>query len=420
MVTVAGTGVLSFALGLLVPAQPLFGRPLHFVLDILTGQGMWASSLALAIAFVQTGSRRFLMATLGTVLAAGLLTYHTAHVYRQGALAGWPGPPAGMGTWYLAAVVVAVFLLLPAAGDGWSDSRPSGWYALVWLAAGTVGVGLGWFVETVLPVPPVPSTRAFVVSQPLAGIPLALLLLARRHVARYGSDQEQGVGTMLTAVAAAQAAMLFSQRDGDFPFAVAHVLYTLAPLLYLVVTIWALREAVEQQRKLAHVDPVSGLGNSLRWAGLAARAGRLPQPVAVVTLCAEDLPVVNKGLGHGAGDDLLRHIAALVRERLPARGQAFRLAGSLFAMVLPGTSVETAMTVARALEASAARSRCFLHGPSGPVLFYPRVTCGAAAGQVAAGPTTGGLKGLLSAAENQRLHPEPHSPGPEAAAAVPD
>jgi diguanylate cyclase (GGDEF)-like protein len=85
----------------------------------------------------------------------------------------------------------------------------------------------------------------------------------------------------------------------------------------------------------ARHDPLTGLANRSAFGGaleqaLADPAGR----VALLFLDLDDFKTVNDGMGHAAGDDLLRHVAARLRWAVRPDDLCARLGGDEFAVLL--------------------------------------------------------------------------------------
>jgi two-component system, cell cycle response regulator len=86
------------------------------------------------------------------------------------------------------------------------------------------------------------------------------------------------------------------------------------------------------------------------------RAGREKQPLGVILGDIDHFKKVNDTLGHAAGDEVLKKVAARLRGELRAHDGVGRYGGEEFLMVLPGCDVET--TLRRADEVR--RSVCAL------------------------------------------------------------
>ena len=140
--------------------------------------------------------------------------------------------------------------------------------------------------------------------------------------------------------------------------------------------------------RLALTDPLTGLGNHRHF------HDRLAQDLAAtderglpLSLCLVDLDrfkEVNDRHGHPAGDRVLAQVAGRLRQD----GEAFRIGGDEFAILLPGRSGDEALVIAEGILGRIASLR-----------IPPDIEIGASAG-VATYPQLGvGTKDLLSAAD---------------------
>ncbi|WP_432546387.1 putative bifunctional diguanylate cyclase/phosphodiesterase [Kineococcus sp. SYSU DK004] len=116
-------------------------------------------------------------------------------------------------------------------------------------------------------------------------------------------------------------------------------------------------ELEERLRQQAFHDPLTGLPNRALFMERLRAAEAVPASrgggCAVLFLDLDNLKTVNDGLGHEAGDALLREVSDRVREAAGARGLAARLAGDEFAVLLtgPGAAEEARRTADRVLAA---------------------------------------------------------------------
>lgn len=114
----------------------------------------------------------------------------------------------------------------------------------------------------------------------------------------------------------------------------------------------ALRRSEERLRDLADHDALTGLPNRRRFQEeLEHRLGSSETADmyhALLFLDVDGFKYVNDSLGHQAGDDLLKSLAALLRQELPNAPDDFvaRLGGDEFAMILPGRSQADACVIA--------------------------------------------------------------------------
>lgn len=109
--------------------------------------------------------------------------------------------------------------------------------------------------------------------------------------------------------------------------------------------------ATEQLREISRVDALTGLYNRREFNerlytehGRAVRAGTA---LSLVLLDIDHFKAINDSHGHAAGDDCLRHFAALMRDLL-AREAAIvcRYGGEEFALLLPGYTAAGACVLA--------------------------------------------------------------------------
>ncbi|MEU2348657.1 GGDEF domain-containing protein [Modestobacter sp. NPDC049651] len=132
----------------------------------------------------------------------------------------------------------------------------------------------------------------------------------------------------------------------------------LAPWSIAVVATAVVTEAqvrlTARLRADAHTDPLTGLANRRSWEAEAARglarALRHGEPLSVAVLDLDDFKGVNDRDGHGAGDRLLRDLAAHWTARLRTSDLLGRHGGDEFVVCLPGTDREDAREVLRRLD----------------------------------------------------------------------
>ena len=105
----------------------------------------------------------------------------------------------------------------------------------------------------------------------------------------------------------------------------------------------------ETARNLADRDPLTGFFNHRylheRLSEEIVRAVRNRQPLSVVMLDLDDFKLVNDTFGHVYGDQVLVHVAHLVRSTLRASDVAARYGGDEFALILPETGRDEAARV---------------------------------------------------------------------------
>lgn len=113
-----------------------------------------------------------------------------------------------------------------------------------------------------------------------------------------------------------------------------------------------------QMEHLATTDGLTGCANHKTTVALLAhgleRGRREGRPLAVLMLDLDHFKLVNDQHGHAVGDQVLRDVAACVRQRLRSSDVFGRLGGEEFALVLPSTEEAGALAVAEQLRVAVA------------------------------------------------------------------
>jgi diguanylate cyclase (GGDEF)-like protein len=113
-------------------------------------------------------------------------------------------------------------------------------------------------------------------------------------------------------------------------------------------------------RYLADHDSLTGLLDRRRFRSELDQAvsfsARYGGRGAVMIVDIDGLKAVNDSLGHHAGDNLIRQVAAVMRERVRSSDIVARLSGDEFAILMPQTDVEGALHLGEDLRAQVADS----------------------------------------------------------------
>lgn len=136
-------------------------------------------------------------------------------------------------------------------------------------------------------------------------------------------------------------------------------------ILSSFATIWmASDELQDELSEIARVDPLTGLYNRRAFDECCdvefSRALRSGSSFAII-MCDLDLfKNVNDQHGHHIGDEVLKHFAAILKDRIRQQDVAARFGGEEFVLLLPNSNTEQGLQVAEQLRAKAATTHITL------------------------------------------------------------
>ncbi|MFA5685512.1 MAG: diguanylate cyclase [Lysobacteraceae bacterium] len=156
-------------------------------------------------------------------------------------------------------------------------------------------------------------------------------------------------------------------------------------LLALFGQLLVLLDRSRQQRVLeawAHQDGLTGIGNRRRFEQMLEmewrRARRSQTPLALIMADLDAFKAYNDALGHLAGDDCLRQVAAvLARQAVRPADLVARYGGEEFVVVLPDTELSSARHLAEQMRAAVEGLE--LAHPAAPVTGRVTLSLGVAA-----------------------------------------
>jgi len=123
------------------------------------------------------------------------------------------------------------------------------------------------------------------------------------------------------------------------------------PVWFLVVliVISRLQSALENERVLSGLDPLTGAANTRAFRGRARdeidRSRRYGRPFTLAYVDLDNFKAVNDRFGHSAGDNLLRLVTDNIRKNLRTTDIFARVGGDEFVLLLPETGPESARAV---------------------------------------------------------------------------
>ena len=104
-------------------------------------------------------------------------------------------------------------------------------------------------------------------------------------------------------------------------------------------------------RKLSSLDPLTGLHNRRFFEEQAARLDATGQsPFSILVVDVDGLKDINDAKGHAAGDSLLQHVGAVLKEALRSTDVAARIGGDEFAVIMPNTDAASAEAARQRVE----------------------------------------------------------------------
>ncbi|NLS00396.1 GGDEF domain-containing protein [Rhizobium sp. P38BS-XIX] len=164
-----------------------------------------------------------------------------------------------------------------------------------------------------------------------------------------------------------------------------------------------LNSTLLQLRRQSNTDVLTGLGNR-RWlneiAGLELnRAAREQRAISVIVFDLDHFKGINDKFGHDVGDQVLMATGATIQHCLRPYDIAARIGGEEFCLVLPGTDIDAARSIAD-------RLRTQLESKAiGPL---PRGRVTASFGVYRGDPTRETLKAMLTVAD-RKLYDAKHA-----------
>ena len=254
-------------------------------------------------------------------------------------------------------------------GTALTITGPSlGWWTLAPLAASAIGFALAGRGRAQSPRPQFRLAAAWLFSElaiaasiALTGGPRspAVTWLAIPMVTVSARFSERAVIAALGYVVSLMLVVTVGIDPGYVAAHPAALAFPLASLGAISVLSVALMRSDRHYRGAAAIDSLTGMLNrnalGTRVNELSQQAAIAGQPIGLILGDIDCFKGVNDLHGHGTGDEVLRQVAARIRESLRAFDLAYRLGGEEFLVLLPGAGTDQAFMVAEQLRAAVAR-----------------------------------------------------------------
>ena len=142
-----------------------------------------------------------------------------------------------------------------------------------------------------------------------------------------------------------------------------------------------LSEEIEDQKKAADLDPMTGIANRHKFEETLGRffhdIESMQGKLAVFLADLDDFQKINSQLGDKMGDQMLRLVAKTLSENLKGGDMVARWSSDEFAVILPNTTLQNAATVADHIRENIS-TRVVRHRETGEILGQLSVSVGVA------------------------------------------
>jgi diguanylate cyclase (GGDEF)-like protein len=178
-------------------------------------------------------------------------------------------------------------------------------------------------------------------------VSFALFYLLPVLVATWFAGMGAGLSiAVLAAVAWDVANRLAGQAYSDPLIAYWNDFSRLSLLAAIAWTLTGLRRALERERALSRVDPLTRISNARAFRESAldelTRARRYRRPLTILFVDLDSFKQVNDNAGHAAGDAVLRSVAGVLARSVRDTDRVARLGGDEFVVLFPETDCESA------------------------------------------------------------------------------
>jgi diguanylate cyclase (GGDEF)-like protein len=249
------------------------------------------------------------------------------------------GPLAALPDWRLQPLLAAAATAVVYLGTAWVMTVIAGLRSdlRIWLVSGALTAVFGAAALGLVTADAAPGAAAGVVAAGLALLVVAAAQQAPRSTPQPADPADSTVGAVVIIGVATGILVVAATTTPSWPAICCAALAAIGSSLRLLVNVRDLSELAVSRRE-ALTDELTSLPNRravLRHVEWLCASGT-PFVLGLVDL--DKFKEVNDGLGHAAGDDLLRMIARRLEQLLPAGSVVGRLGGDEFAVVTPVTA----------------------------------------------------------------------------------
>jgi len=118
-----------------------------------------------------------------------------------------------------------------------------------------------------------------------------------------------------------------------------------------------LHQAIADLERLSELDSLTGVYTRRKLNVMLEqeidRANRSPEVFSIIVMDLDDFKRVNDTYGHLVGDEVLKHIVKLLKERIGNAGVLCRWGGDELLVLLPGSGLEKSLAIAESLRSMA-------------------------------------------------------------------
>jgi diguanylate cyclase (GGDEF)-like protein len=252
------------------------------------------------------------------------------------------GPLATLPDWRLQPLLLAAASAVVCLGTVWvmtiiaalrSDVR-------IWLVAGALTAVSGGVALGLATADGAPLAAAAAVAVGLVPLALAAVRQPPRSTPQPADPADSTVGAVSIIAVATLTLAVAAATTPSWPAVVCAGLAAIASSLRLLVNVRDLSELAVSRRE-ALTDELTSLPNRRAVLRRIEHLCATGTPFALGLVDLDKFKEVNDGLGHAAGDDLLRMIARRLEQTVPAGTLVGRLGGDEFAVIAPLTATAT-------------------------------------------------------------------------------